>query len=210
MSNIVKQEEVSATTTVKSPNSTDEVVSLYEKKISQSIASKILATQIEGKLPIFTSEETAYLRKRSVEADIGSEIEVITADPPITLKKGNKEISIKNAPSLVKRMEKVLSPHPTSDVKGVIQDVISHGQTATNTFVDETSKRPTEEDYGITRRQSVSGRNAYEIRSDVLQMAIDWASRAAIAVPGGDSYRSDDEVIALAKRFYQFVENKRY
>lgn len=52
-----------------------------------------------------------------------------------------------------------------------------------------------------------SGRNAYEIRADVLQMAIHWAQTE----DGFGQYKkpSDDDVVALAKKFYAFVENKR-
>jgi hypothetical protein len=48
-----------------------------------------------------------------------------------------------------------------------------------------------------------SGRNAYEIRADVLQMAIDWSKT--------DKHKNatDDDVVALAKKFYAFVENRR-
>lgn len=51
------------------------------------------------------------------------------------------------------------------------------------------------------------GRNAYEIRTDVLQMAIGWSQTES----GTGVYvkPSDDAVIALAKKFYAFVENKR-
>ena len=211
MPKIIKQDkEVSATTTVISPNSTDEVVSLYEKRINQSISSKILATQKDEKLPTFTAEETAYLQKKSGEADGLSEVEVITADPPITLKKGNKEINIKNAPSLVKRMEKVLAPHPSPDVKGVIGDVVKHGQSGTNTFVDEASKRSAEDDYSaMNRKPTVSGRNAYEIRADILECAA-----SVVELAGKNPLRNtddlSDEILRVASKFYDFVENKRY
>lgn len=55
------------------------------------------------------------------------------------------------------------------------------------------------------KRQPVAGRNAYEIRSDVLQMAIDWASRENVA----DQFTDPDDIVDLAKKLYQFVENKR-
>lgn len=54
-----------------------------------------------------------------------------------------------------------------------------------------------------SRRQPVSGRNAYEIRADVLQMAIDWASLQK------ENYNNPHDVVDLAKEFYRFVENKR-
>ena len=54
---------------------------------------------------------------------------------------------------------------------------------------------------------SKTGKNAYEIRADVLKMAIDWSSLE----DGSKSFRkpSEDEVLNLAKKFYAFVENKR-
>lgn len=63
---------------------------------------------------------------------------------------------------------------------------------------------PEEKEYSP---QKQVGRNAYEIRADVLQMAIDW-SRIEDSSKG---YKkpSDDEVISLAKKFYSFVENRR-
>ena len=50
------------------------------------------------------------------------------------------------------------------------------------------------------KRGHVSGRNAYEIRADILQMAIDWYSRRENI--------SDDNLMELAEKFYRFVENK--
>jgi hypothetical protein len=52
-----------------------------------------------------------------------------------------------------------------------------------------------------------TGKNAYEIRADVLKMAIDWSSLE----DGNKPFRkpSEDEVLNLAKKFYAFVENRR-
>jgi hypothetical protein len=55
------------------------------------------------------------------------------------------------------------------------------------------------EDYP-SKRQPVSGRNAYEIRADVLQMAVDWS--------GGKCQKPED-VVEVANKFYAFVEDKR-
>lgn len=52
----------------------------------------------------------------------------------------------------------------------------------------------------IPMRQSVSGRNAFEIRTDVLQMSLDFSR--------GKNY-TEEQIIATAKKFYSFVENKR-
>lgn len=54
--------------------------------------------------------------------------------------------------------------------------------------------------------QKQSGKNAYEIRADVLKMAIEWK------VTTHDQYspwQTEDDVMELAKKFYKFVENKR-
>lgn len=57
----------------------------------------------------------------------------------------------------------------------------------------------------LPKRQPVSGRNAYEIRADVLALSVEWASRKDIA----SEYTDPDDIIDLAKKFYSFVENKR-
>ena len=49
-------------------------------------------------------------------------------------------------------------------------------------------------------RGNSSGRNAYEIRADILHMAIDWYYNKENV--------SDDDLMSLADRFYRFVENK--
>lgn len=53
----------------------------------------------------------------------------------------------------------------------------------------------------IPRRQSVAGKNAFEIRSDIMQMAVDYGLRNKISEP--------QEIVDIAKLFYEFVENKR-
>jgi len=52
-----------------------------------------------------------------------------------------------------------------------------------------------------------TGKNAYEIRADILQMAIDWARIEESEKPYVKP--SDDELLSLAKKFYAFVENRR-
>jgi hypothetical protein len=53
-----------------------------------------------------------------------------------------------------------------------------------------------------------AGKNAYEIRADVLQMAIDWSR---IEEPNKEFKKSsDEELLTLARKFYAFVENRRY
>jgi len=61
------------------------------------------------------------------------------------------------------------------------------------------------EEEPLQKRQPITGRNAYEIRADVLQMAIDWSRGETVA----NNYTRPDDIIKLAKQFYTFVENKR-
>lgn len=67
--------------------------------------------------------------------------------------------------------------------------------------VDNKPKQDGEED-PLPRRQSVAGRNAFEIRTDILQLSMDYAIYSK-------SHLSPDEVLNIAKKFYTFVENKR-
>jgi hypothetical protein len=67
--------------------------------------------------------------------------------------------------------------------------------------VNNKSKSNPEED-AILRRQPVAGRNAFEIRSDILQMALDYATH-------NKSRFTPEEIVGVAKKFYAFVENKR-
>lgn len=57
-----------------------------------------------------------------------------------------------------------------------------------------------DEEYVQPRRQPVAGRNAYEIRADVLTLAVDFGMLNKMSEP--------EDIIALAKTFYSFVENK--
>lgn len=52
------------------------------------------------------------------------------------------------------------------------------------------------------RRQPVSGRNAFEIRADILDMALTYSINS-------DEDYTPTEIIDIAKKFYAFVENKR-
>lgn len=68
-----------------------------------------------------------------------------------------------------------------------------------------TDKHDTDDDTDDSlppRRQPIAGRNAYEIRADVLQMAVDWAARNNQAI------KTPDDVVSLAKKFYSFVEDR--
>jgi hypothetical protein len=64
-------------------------------------------------------------------------------------------------------------------------------------------EKPKDEEEYTPRRQAVAGRNAYEIRADVLQMAFDWAADQ------GNKYTTPDDILNVAKKFYEFVEDRR-
>lgn len=81
-------------------------------------------------------------------------------------------------------------------------------------MADETKKKEVfQEDYRKADERAAIlptkqvGKNAYEIRSDILQMAISWAmveDKVPFQKP------STDELLNLARKFYAFVENRRY
>jgi len=52
------------------------------------------------------------------------------------------------------------------------------------------------------KKQKVAGRNAYEIRADVLEMALDWVKE------NKKSGTDENDVIEVAEAFYKFVEHK--
>ena len=65
---------------------------------------------------------------------------------------------------------------------------------------------PFEESPLASKKQPQSGKNAFEIRSDVLKNALDYHNNHKI----NSGIVTEDMVLATAKKFYQFVENKNY
>lgn len=55
---------------------------------------------------------------------------------------------------------------------------------------------------GFQPRQKVSGRNAYEIRADILEMALDWVKHS------NKNNMTEEDVLEIAETFYRFVEHK--
>ena len=62
-------------------------------------------------------------------------------------------------------------------------------------------QNPQKNDEEPPRRQPISGRNAFELRTDILTLAADWVRYSG--------HNSEVEVMRIAKLFYSFVENKR-
>lgn len=96
--------------------------------------------------------------------------------------------------------------------ESIIQEVKSDGIGKTLISNDHvTTKVTTELNEKLPESQIVHSvnKNAYEIRTDILSMALDWMKfKRRLDVDSG-SVISDDDVLGTAKRFYAFVENKR-
>lgn len=227
------------------PVTTDEIASHYERRLSQSISMKILASQ-NGPSPVFTKEEMAYLNRKASEESQLSEVKVITPDPTITLKKGNTEINIRNAATLVKKMEEIY-PSPNRSVEPELSSE------EIDELVDELAEESKREQEEPVRQMTARGeaamreqfqrrvnklattvspevaryvapdektfqerfgdvktvnKNAYEIRADILAMALDWVKFKKEAT-GQLATVADDDVLTAAQKFYKFVENRR-
>lgn len=223
-----------------SNTSTDVIISQYEHKLSKSIAFKTLESTKNGTPPLFTKEELSYLSKKSEGENTNTEIEVITPDPIITLKKGNTELNIKNATTLFKKMEEIY-PSPSrkklddvtvvqSDVDNLVNELVTLEKTPdvvhdlgvgikarfskivnfpAKDVSPEVSKcvAADEKTFQSTDFKTVN-KNAYEIRADVLGMALDWV-RFKKESGSQPIIQSDDDVLSTAQKFYKFVENRR-
>jgi hypothetical protein len=67
--------------------------------------------------------------------------------------------------------------------------------------------RPASRNGGFTPRQKVAGRNAYEIRQDLIENAID-VIKLSNSTKNSNSDDITDEILNVATRLYEFVENK--
>lgn len=186
--------------------STDFIISSYENKLNSNIAAKTLAAAKNGNPPSFTKEELAYLDKKANEILPNAEVKVITPAPTITLKKGNTELHIPNAAALVHKMEEMyprgMSEDSREDVlrQPFIKASVKHDLQQEESQIPPTMTLPGE-------IKSVN-KNAYEIRTDVLNMALDWTKFKKETNPQPTS-ASDDDVLSTAQKFYKFVENRR-
>jgi hypothetical protein len=227
--------EVTATSinTPQPPVSTDDVVSQYEAKLNATIAAKVLSASKAGKSASFTKEEIAYLNKKASEDGPLAEVKVITPDPTITLKKGNTEINIRNAATLVKKMEEIY-PSPLRQMEEVYTPHIVPSASVEQeaSFKEEFKRRVNFPSHKVSPEVSKAvapdvetfessfvapcappdiktvNKNAYEIRNDVLGMALDWV-KFKKEVNGQLNSISDEDVLTTANKFYKFVENRR-
>lgn len=204
---------------LKHSTSTDTIISSYELKISQGIASKILAATRKNKAPEFTKEELLYLNKQADEVD-DTELKVITPTPAITLKKGKTELNIGHAAVLVQKMEE---KYPTPKSTTLVDDIEKantqwkqakiYKDGEYQTTIENSQYIPPTSNFqqmaGIVPVETKTvNKNAYEIREAILSHALDWVKythelRTERTVP------SEDEVLNVAHKFYKFVENKK-
>lgn len=176
---------------------TNVIISSYENKVSQNIATKTIAAAKQGKTPDFTKEELLYLNKKASE-NADTELNVITPIPTITLKKGKTELNIKNATALFKKMEK---KYPT--IVSSSQDLQSVNGIDNHTG-EEVYISPSNPAY------IPPNRNAYEIRTDILTKALEWVQyKKQMENNIGGKIPTEEDVLAVAQKFYKFVENKR-
>jgi len=200
-----------------SPNApTDEIISKYENKLNGSIASKILNASKKGQVPVFTKEEIAYLTKKAVEESPLTEVNVIIPSPAITLKKGNTEINIKHAAELVKKMEE---KYPTTNRYGT--EPTASFRLATSEESERMSNPSWFSGHQPPQEIKTVNKNAYEIRMEVLSMAVDflrWQSECNVIRdvqtgkledPSFNTIPRLDDVLETAKKLYSFVENRR-
>ena len=162
----------------------------------QGISAKLLKFNKTLIPPVFTQEEMAYIKKDAEENDPTAEVKVITPDPTITLKKGNTEINIKNAATLVKKMAEIY-PNPNKPVAFAVDSDASDA----SEFSAPMPIIPSQPDIKTVNK------NAYEIRTDILGMALEWNKFKREILQTGCT--SDEDVLNTAQKFYRFVENRR-
>ena len=152
--------------------------------------------------------------------------------PSITLRKGNTEIKIKDPSKLVRKIEEMFPKgvnknlHSELIARELTQKKIEYG-IGQEPFIDDDPLVVIPNDapdvipsFSQSEIRTVN-KNAYEIRSDVLQKALDWVrwqTDTSIAISDrndfGEGLRTDqlpnsDKVLEIAKKFYAFVENRR-
>jgi hypothetical protein len=209
-----------------SESSTDVIISGYENKINQNIASKTIAASKSGKSPEFTKEELLYLNRKAEENE-DTELKVITPIPDITLKKGKTELNIGHAVKLVQKMEEKYPTGVSKDqadfinAQPYIAKSIEYGLNQVSSSTLEAGKSLETLDIlvkSINQKEDLLrseqppiktvNSNAYEIRNDILAKALSWVQYKkefeTLKVPP-----TEDEVIEVAQRFYKFVENRR-
>ena len=115
-------------------------------------------------------------------------------------------------PTIIRFFNTVIHPHHTQDKAVPIKrdgEKISLGgkfmfdkkDIRRRMGLTSNHEKEEEEEY-VSRRQPVSGRNAFELRTDLIQFSVD------LLFHNNKNHISPEEVVAVAKVLYTFVENK--
>lgn len=171
--------------------------------------------------------------------------------PQITLRKGPVEIKVQNAAAVIKRINDMIPGFTYETCKrNRIVDGRNQWQSAAKDWFKKEMFGGSEEDFEVIVSEQTDtnwpdspppisnnfasnnfaepqvvqsvNKNAYEIRSDVLQKALEWVrwqtdTQLAVADRNGtsttfrpNSLPNSDQVLEIAKKFYSFVENRKY
>jgi hypothetical protein len=177
---------------------TDSLISAYEQKIQKSITSKVLEASANNKAPQFSREEMAYLNTKA-DKEESKELQIETPTKEFIIKKGNKVLNVNT--ELFNKMNAICPE------KGVLKSVVEEIPTSIPD-VAERKVIPQWDTSPIQTNVQTTNKNAYEIRSDILKMALEWIQFKFHNVEPKDQI-SDDKVVEIAKKFYFFVESRR-
>lgn len=216
--------------------STDKIISDYEYKIIQNIATKTMSASKRKNSPDFTKEELLYLNKKFCENE-DDELKVITPTPAITLKKGKTELNIGHAVKLVQKMEEkypIQKPELRIETTSHLKDssmteekykhFIGEREVPVKEYYKELANRssndnqptkllnnmdPSHPSYSPPQSIETKNKNAYEIRSDILSQALSWVQYTQGFKPVPQAPPTEDDVLNVAQKFYKFVENRK-
>lgn len=168
--------------------------------------------------------------------------------PQITLRKGAVEIKVQNAAAVIKRINELIPGSTYENCKrNRIVDERDRWQSTAKDWFKKEMFGGSEEDFEVIVSEQTDtnwpdsppsnnfptpgniepqivqsvNKNAYEIRSDVLQKALEWVrwqtdTSLTVADRNGSNQGlrpaqlpSSDQVLDIARKFYAFVENRR-
>jgi hypothetical protein len=181
---------------IPSTTTTDNIVDLYSENISKKLYRRILDSNDRGELEL-SLEEKNFLENKFRELNELDEIKIETPSE-FVIKKGNKSIKLD-----IEKMKEIVDAKPKviinpSKVLGI--DENNHVvETETNLFKNDNNNN--------NRDIRLVNKNAYELRNDIIEMAIEWIKFKTII--NKSTFISDEEVLGAAKMFYSFVENRR-
>jgi hypothetical protein len=184
---------------------TDAIAKSYAEHINTRLASKLLK-MAKGERVGLTKEEELFLK---VQASKDTD-EVLVEAPQIprefTIKKGGKSLKINTDVLDILNKRDSVAANPTPYNSSNVPSISIPAEDLQN-IID--SKEDRFSSLCSNNIQTVN-KNAYEIRRDILEMALTWVNNnRETSVVGQLVPSSEDEVLRVAKKFYSFVENRR-